>query len=63
MAAKRLNKGYSIRGLARKLEVHEQSVRRFEQRIPIRPETAKTLADFYGVRVTDIYPVQKDVAA
>ena len=50
----RVNKGHSIRGLARELEVHEATIRRLEQGLPVRPESAKPIADYFGVQVTDL---------
>jgi ribosome-binding protein aMBF1 (putative translation factor) len=56
----RVNAGYSIRGLARKLKIHEATIRRLEDRLPVRPESAKPVADFFGVQVTDLMPLDRD---
>lgn len=52
----RMNKGRSIRGLARELEIPEQSIRRLEAGLGIRLDRAKKLADFFEVQVTDLAP-------
>lgn len=50
----RINKGRSIRGLARDLEIPEQSIRRIEGGDGIRLERARKLADWLGVEVVDL---------
>lgn len=63
LVAARLNSGHSIRGLARRLGIHEQVVRRVESGEPIRPESAKLIADFYGVTVTELLGIDTEAAA
>lgn len=58
----RINAGHSIRGLARELHTHEQTIRRLEQGLPVRPESAKPVADYFGVRVTDLMPLEGEPA-
>jgi ribosome-binding protein aMBF1 (putative translation factor) len=58
----RLNEGLSIRGLARELDIPEQSIRRLESGFGINPATAKKIADKFGVAVTDL-PVFAERAA
>lgn len=53
----RLNSGYSIRGLADKLGVPEQSIRRLENGEGVHPARAKVVADHFEVQVTDLLPV------
>lgn len=53
----RLNAGYSIRGLARELEVGEQAIRRLEDGEAVHPATAKRVADKFGVHVIDLMPL------
>lgn len=60
LARERVNKGHSVRGLARKLKTHEQTIRRLEQGLPVRPESAKPVADYFGVQVTDLMPVEHE---
>lgn len=55
------NAGFSRRGFARKVGVSEQSVRRLELGERIRPANAKKVADYFGLRVTDLMP--EDLAA
>lgn len=54
LRAERLNAGKSIRGLAKHLDVPEQSIRRLEAGFGINPETAKKIADYFGIKVTDL---------
>lgn len=58
----RVNAGYSIRGLARHLKIHEATLRRLEDRLPVRPESAKPVADFFEVQVTDLMPLDREAA-
>lgn len=58
----RLNRGLSIRALAREIDVPEQAVRRIEAEERITPANAKKIADFLGVRVTDL-PYFSEVAS
>jgi predicted transcriptional regulator len=58
----RLNSGHSIRGLATHLGIGEQAIRRLEAGEPVHPATAKKVADFFGVRVTDLMPLSDDEA-
>lgn len=57
MRIARINRGISIRGLARELEVPEQSIRRIERGQGITLPYAKKLADWYEVQVTDLLPL------
>lgn len=58
----RLDQGWSIRGLARDIDVPEQSIRRLEAGFGVNPQTAKKVAEKLGVAVTDI-PVFAERAA
>lgn len=52
----RVNKGFSIRGLAQKLGLAPNTVARIEDgEVPL-PATAKRIADFFDVTVADIAP-------
>jgi ribosome-binding protein aMBF1 (putative translation factor) len=56
----RLNAGLSIRGLAREIDVPEQSIRRFEAGDSgLHPSNAKRIADRFGVQVTDLLRVKE----
>jgi ribosome-binding protein aMBF1 (putative translation factor) len=59
----RVNAGYSIRGLARHLEIHEATLRRLERGLPVRPGSAKPIADYFNVQVTDLMPADSREAA
>jgi transcriptional regulator with XRE-family HTH domain len=52
----RLNAGFSRRGLARLLEIPEQSLRRLESGQNISPAYAKRVADFFEITVLDLMP-------
>jgi transcriptional regulator with XRE-family HTH domain len=56
--AERLNRGYSLRDLAQEIHVPEKSIRRLENGLGVNPSNAKKIADFYGVKVTDLMPVE-----
>lgn len=60
LTAMRLNRGYSIRGLAKTIDVPEQSIRRAEGGERLSPENAFKLASFYGYQVTDVWPVDRE---
>ena len=56
----RLNKGLSVRALADEVRVNPASVYYWERRHtpPRDPAVAKRIADFFGVKVTDLWPVK-----
>lgn len=56
MRTERINRGFSIRALARELGVPEQTIRRAEDGLAPSIANAHKLAHFYGVKVTDIWP-------
>lgn len=56
-----LNEGMSRRQYAEHVGVPEQSLRRLEAGMGVRPAYAKKIADDVGCKVTDLMPV--DVAA
>lgn len=59
LKALRLNEGYSIKALARELDVHEHAIRRLERGDGgVHPATAKKIADRFDVQVTDLLPVE-----
>lgn len=63
MRLARINQGYSIRGLAKHLGIHEQTVRRLERGEAVHVANAKVVADFYDVKVTDLMPHLLEEAA
>lgn len=56
----RINAGYGIRGFARKVGVSEATLRSLEKGQNIRPESAKCVADFFGIKVTDLLRREDD---
>lgn len=58
----RINAGYSIKGLARELGIHEHAIRQLERGGRVRPATAKVVADRFGVLVTDLMPIAAEAA-
>ncbi len=63
LAALRADAGYSVRGAAREMGLARGTLERAERGESIHPATAKLIADFYGVKVTDIWPVDDREAA
>ena len=61
--AARLNAGKSLRGLAAEADVPEQSIRRLESGQGVTPENAKKIADYFGIKVTDLPTFAERVAA
>lgn len=58
LVAERLNRGLSIRGAAEQIEVGVNVLRAAEAGGSVHPGNAKRIADFYGHKVTDIWPVE-----
>lgn len=65
MREHRLNEGLSLAAAAKKIEVPKRLIVELENGLPVRPHphNAKRLADFYGVKVTDLWPVDLEPAA
>ena len=64
LKAERLNRGLTTREVAEKVEVTSATIERIEAGTSSpRPGTAKKLADLYGHKVTDIWPVDEKAAA
>lgn len=63
LKAERLNRGLSAQGVADKIGVQKNVLLNAESGASVpRPATALKIADFYGYRVTDIWPVDKAAA-
>lgn len=60
LKAERLNRGLSVNDAAAAIDVPSHVLRYAELGNQPRPENAKRIADFYGVRVTDIWPAESD---
>jgi transcriptional regulator with XRE-family HTH domain len=58
LRAERLNKGLNSREAAEQIGVSQAILLRAEDGLGVRPRHAKAIADFYGCRVTDIWPVE-----
>lgn len=54
----RLNKGLSARQAAQQIGLARETLARAERGEGVHPGSAKLIADFYGVKVTDIWPVE-----
>lgn len=58
LVAARLDKGLTQRALAEELGIGRETIRRLERGLGAHPSTAKKVADYFGVRVTDIMPLE-----
>lgn len=63
LRTERLDRGLSVRAAARLIGVSHRIVLEAESgaRVP-HPHNAKKIADFYGLRVRDIWPVKEAAA-
>jgi DNA-binding XRE family transcriptional regulator len=59
----RMNEGVTINALAEATGVSRATIMRLEQGAAPQAPTAKALADFFEVKVTDIWPVDEQAAA
>lgn len=59
----RLNRGLSLPAASRDIGISRGTLRRAEAGEMPSPASAKKIADFYGVRVTDIWPLSDRSAA
>jgi lambda repressor-like predicted transcriptional regulator len=59
----RLNRGLSLRAAAKAAGVSPSVLVRAEEGTMPRPESAKAIADLYGYKVTDIWPVDSKAVA
>lgn len=59
IVAERLNRGLSQADAAGEIGVSRMTLDRAEQGHAVQPAKAKLIADFYGARVTDIWPVSE----
>ncbi len=58
LVAERLNRGQSTRAAAEAIGVSRGTLERAERGERPQPELAKKIADHYGVKVTDIWPIE-----
>jgi DNA-binding XRE family transcriptional regulator len=54
----RLNRGLSRRQAAIEINVAQDTLRKIEVGEPVHPASAKKIADYFGVQVTDLMPVE-----
>lgn len=59
LEAERLNMGLTAKAAAKRIGIADHVLRYAETGGRPRPATAKKIADFYGVRVTDLWPVEE----
>jgi transcriptional regulator with XRE-family HTH domain len=55
----RINRGYTVRSLAAELAVDYRTLLRLERGQAIHPAKALIVADYFGVQVTDLMPVEQ----
>ena len=60
LRAERLNRGLSTRDAAEQIGVSQAVLLRAEEGLGVRPAHAKRIADFFGVLVTDLWPVPSE---
>lgn len=58
LRAARLNAGLTQRDLAERAGVNLATVQRLEDGLGARPKNAKKVADLFGVKVTDLIPIE-----
>lgn len=63
LTASRLNAGHTRVSLAEAVGVPRYTVDRLEKGLSIHPASAKRIADYFGVKVTDLMPAQQRDAA
>lgn len=62
LRAARLNAGLATRELAEQIGVNRNTIVRAERGEGVYPATAKKIADYFGVQVTDLWPVEERAA-
>ncbi len=60
LEGERRNRGLTITELSREIGVPSETYRRAEKGLGVRPGHAKLIADFFAVKVTDIWPVESE---
>jgi transcriptional regulator with XRE-family HTH domain len=63
LIGRRRNKGLSVREAAIEIGISRETLARAERGDGVHAGTAKQIADFYGVLVTDLWPVDDQAAA
>lgn len=62
LRTERINAGMSQRELSEKLGVPLVTVQNLENGLTARPSNAKPIADFFGVKVTDLMPLERSTS-
>lgn len=62
LKSERLNRGLSLDALSAEVSVPKSTLARMENGVEPRPEVRLKIANLYGFKVTDIWPVDKAVA-
>jgi len=62
LKAERLNRGLSLEAAGEQMGILRQTLWNAEHGKGVSPATAKAIADFYGYRVTEIWPVEEAAA-
>jgi len=60
LIAERLNRGLSSRAAAKEIGVTQAILLGAENGARPQPRHAKAIADYYGVKVTDIWPLENE---
>lgn len=62
LAAERLNRGLSVAAAAAEIGVHRRTLAALERGETVNPANAKKVADYFGVLVTDLMPLEPEAA-
>lgn len=62
LAEARVNEGHSVKSLAEELGIHRASLAALERGEGVHPSTAKKVADHFGIKATDLMPVDRSAA-
>lgn len=62
LRAARLNAGLSQRALAETVGVKLPTIQRLEDGLGAYPANAKKVADYFDVQVTDLMPIEREIA-
>ncbi len=63
LTKERLEKGLSIRQAAAEMHIGAMTLQRAESGETVHPANAKTIADFYGYKPTEIWPLDQKATA
>lgn len=59
----RLNRGLTVAGLAQEIGISPSALQRAEAGRSVHPANAKSIADYFEMKVTDIWPLDEEPAA